>query len=255
MIFALILAFSVKMVADMMQKMNYGMPAKSSMPVLQQIQNASPSVVELFTSEGCSSCPSADKLVALAQKEFNDNTIVLSYHVDYWDKLGWKDPYSRSVFTDRQRAYAQHLNLESIYTPQVIVNGKTEFVGSNKSALWNAISSYKEENNNRLELQLLEVRNNQLPVTYNYEGIQKNEVVVIELVLKNATTNVKRGENGGATLMHINIVQDMVEKSTANATVTLNLPADFVKENYMVVAFVQNNKSFEITIAKKIPFI
>ncbi|MBC7935188.1 MAG: DUF1223 domain-containing protein [Rhizobacter sp.] len=215
-------------------------------------KNTSPSVVELFTSEGCSSCPSADKLVAVAQKEFGDNTIVLSYHVDYWDRLGWKDPFSKSVYSERQRQYARHFNLESVYTPQAIVNGKTEFVGSNKSALWNAISNYKGSGNNIIETETPVVSNQQLSVKYNYAALRANENVVLELVLKNASTQVKRGENSGAILSHINIVQDIVLKNESKGTATFNLPSNFTKENYIVVAFVQNKESFEISNAKKI---
>jgi hypothetical protein len=218
-------------------------------------KNYLPSVVELFTSEGCSSCPSADKLVAAAQKEFNENTIVLSYHVDYWDRLGWKDPFSKAVFSERQRQYAQHLNLESVYTPQAIVNGKTEFVGSNKSALWDAISNYKNTNTNIIETETTVINNQQLSVKYNYATLQANENIVLELVLKNATTNVKRGENSGAALSHINIVQDIIQRNESNGVVTFNVPPNFVKENYIVVAFIQNNKSFEISSAKKTAII
>jgi hypothetical protein len=237
-------------------KMNFENPVKNTATaVLQQKKNTNPSVVELFTSEGCSSCPSADKLVAVAQKEFNENTIVLSYHVDYWDRLGWKDPFSKSVYSDRQRQYAEHLHLESVYTPQAIVNGKTEFVGSNKTALWNAISNYKNSDYIIIETETLQVSNQQLSIKYNYAPLQPNENVVLELVLKNATTQVKRGENGGATLSHINIVQDIVQKHESKGTATFNLPANFVKENYIIVAFVQNKDSFEITNAKKVTII
>jgi hypothetical protein len=139
-IFAGVITFSAKMVTGMILKMNIEMPTINSiLSVSEQTKNTSPSVVELFTSEGCSSCPSADKLVAVAQKEFNENTIVLSYHVNYWDRLGWKDPFSKAAYTDRQRQYAEHLHLESVYTPQAIVNGKTAFVGSNKTALWTTL--------------------------------------------------------------------------------------------------------------------
>lgn len=91
-------------------------------------------VVELFTSEGCSSCPPADKLLRTIQAESKD-VYVLSYHVDYWDRLGWKDPFSQAAFTERQRDYAQQFNLESIYTPQVVINGVKEFVGSDEQRL------------------------------------------------------------------------------------------------------------------------
>ena len=162
----------------------------------------------------------------------NDRTGI-TYHVDYWDKLGWKDPFSKSAYSDRQRQYAQHFNLESVYTPQAIINGKTEFVGSNKSALWNAINNYNSSGNNVIQTETALLTNQQLSVKYNYPALQANENVILELVLKNATTQVKRGENGGATLSHINIVQDIVQKNESKGTATFNLPANFAKENYL----------------------
>src|SRR5436190_6580011 len=85
-------------------------------------------VLELFTSEGCSSCPPADRLLPQLAST-NPNIIPLSFHVDYWDHLGWKDPFSNAEFSDRQRLYAGQFHLESIYTPQLIVNGEYELVG------------------------------------------------------------------------------------------------------------------------------
>jgi hypothetical protein len=255
-IFAGVITFSAKMVTGMVMKMNFENPLKNTATaVSEQAKNTSPSVVELFTSEGCSSCPSADKLVAVAQKEFNENTIVLSYHVDYWDRLGWKDPFSKAAYTERQRQYAEHLHLESVYTPQAIVNGKTEFVGSNKKALWNAISNYNNADYIIIETETPQVSNQQLSIKYNYAPLQPNENIVLELVLKNATTQVKRGENGGATLSHINIVQEILQKNESKGTATFNLPVNFIKENYMIVAFVQHKESFEITNAKKVSII
>ncbi|MEM6525653.1 MAG: DUF1223 domain-containing protein, partial [Bacteroidota bacterium] len=86
-------------------------------------------VVELFTSQGCSSCPSADKNLSQLIKDKNDRKVFgLSFHVSYWNYLGWKDPYSKEAFTERQRKYAAKFANSSIYTPQMIVNGKEEFV-------------------------------------------------------------------------------------------------------------------------------
>ena len=92
----------------------------------KQIQNGV-NVVELFTSQGCSSCPPADAL--LAQIKDDTNVIALSYHVDYWNYLGWKDPYSNKAYSAYQRSYAKELN-SGVYTPQMVVNGSKEFVGS-----------------------------------------------------------------------------------------------------------------------------
>jgi hypothetical protein len=254
-VFAALLSYSCDITADGPPTANFGKQAVHPIPSLTQSKNTSPCVVELFTSEGCSSCPPADKLVAAAQNEFKDNSIVLSYHVDYWDRLGWKDPFSKSAYSQRQRQYAEHLNLESVYTPQIVVNGTTEFVGSNKSALWNAIGSYKNSGTGTIETETVLVSDKQLRVNYHYPALRAKENIVLELVLKNAVTQVKRGENGGATLTHINIVQDIVQKNESKGSVTFNLPANFAKENYWVVAFIQNSDSFEITNAKKIIII
>src|SRR5580692_6462080 len=103
-------------------------------------------VVELFTSEGCSSCPPADQLVARVQQEDKDQPVyILAFHVDYWDRLGWKDAFSDTRFTQRQSRYASWLNLQSVYTPQIVVNGTKEFVGSQENTLRSAINSGLEQ--------------------------------------------------------------------------------------------------------------
>src|SRR5215471_13162766 len=92
-------------------------------------------VVELFTSEGCSSCPPADNAVAKLLKEHSSNVYVLGYHVDYWDNLGWRDIFSNASYTQIQKEYAKAFNLSSVYTPQIVVNGTEQFVGSNEAKL------------------------------------------------------------------------------------------------------------------------
>jgi hypothetical protein len=97
-------------------------------------------LIELFTSEGCSSCPPADRLLEKLAAENNDKVYVLSFHVDYWNYIGWKDPFSQARFSQRQRNYARQFSLESIYTPQMVVNGVAEFVGSDEQKLRAAIA-------------------------------------------------------------------------------------------------------------------
>ena len=92
-------------------------------------------LIELFTSEGCSSCPAADKAVEELAKQYPSTVYVLAFHVDYWNRLGWTDEFSQPEYTARQSEYAAKFNLESIYTPQVVVNGRQEFVGSDKAKL------------------------------------------------------------------------------------------------------------------------
>lgn len=229
---------------------------QNNAPILiNQNTNTNPQVVELFTSEGCSSCPPADDLLAKTQKSFKNNVIVLSYHVDYWDRLGWKDPFSKSIFSERQRLYAMHFRDEFVYTPQAIVNGKASFVGSNKTGIWNSINNYKSVNNNIIKTEIPVLSNEKLSIKYYYAGLQANEKIVVQLVLKSSSTDVKRGENSGATLHHIHIVQDIAAQHESKGFVTFNLPCNFTKENYFVVAFVQNQSSFEITGAKEISIL
>ena len=114
----------------------------------ETLYSESVAVVELFTSQGCSSCPAADALlgeVVAESKKDGKPILGLSYHVSYWNHLGWKDPYSSEQFTRRQQQYAEVLQLQSIYTPQMIVNGEYEFVGSDRRKLENALAKVRGE--------------------------------------------------------------------------------------------------------------
>jgi hypothetical protein len=106
-------------------------------------------VVELFTSEGCSSCPAADELAIALSKEYTGNVYFLGYHVDYWNYIGWKDRFSAADHTELQRQYASAFRLNSIYTPQVVINGKREFVGSDQTRLrrrsWKNLRSIRRQ--------------------------------------------------------------------------------------------------------------
>ncbi len=203
-----------------------------------------PAIVELFTSEGCSSCPAAEEVLAAAQSRYADQVIVLSYHVDYWDRLGWKDPFSQSIFSDRQRQYAQQFNLRSVYTPQAVVNGQLQFVGSNKQQLYKAIEDKSTASKtSTTSLDNINIQNNQLHITYNNPTLKTNEEIVIELVLKQASTQVKRGENSGALLHHVNVVTGINRSLSSKGTLSFKLPSTFDKSDYQVVAFVQDKST------------
>ncbi|MGC4048879.1 MAG: DUF1223 domain-containing protein [Paludibaculum sp.] len=119
-------------------------------------RQASPVLVELFTSEGCSSCPPANAILARLDQEKSVSgvpVIVLSEHVDYWNSIGWKDPFSSAQFSGRQQAYSQAFRLESVYTPQMVVDGREQFVGSNTAALRDAVE--KASRLNKAEVRII----------------------------------------------------------------------------------------------------
>ncbi|MEO3402422.1 DUF1223 domain-containing protein [Mucilaginibacter sp. CAU 1740] len=213
-------------------------------------------LVELFTSEGCSSCPPADELVAKVEKEVADKPVyILAYHVDYWDRLGWKDIFSSAAYTKRQNDYAQWLNLSQIYTPQIVVNGIAEFVGSQEGALHNAISKGLEGSNNALlNISAIKGANNKVLVQYNVDGnIDKtHSKLLLALVQKHAVSKIKSGENAGRNLVHAQIVRDLQSLQLKNTgTATIALPEEAIKQDWEIIGFIQNNNNGAIIAATK----
>ncbi|MDN5288663.1 MAG: hypothetical protein JWR38_4937 [Mucilaginibacter sp.] len=214
-------------------------------------------VVELFTSEGCSSCPSADELVARIQKENKDKPVyILAFHVDYWNRLGWKDVFSSADYSKRQNEYASWLNLKSVYTPQIVVNGKKEFVGSEEGTLRNAITAGLRANPAATLTLNAQKDHNQVTVTYRTDGVDKNSTLLLALVQKAAQTKVERGENGGHTLSHVQIVRKIQSQSLTggNGNASIALPEGFNTQGWEVIGFVQNKTNGAILTAAKSEF-
>lgn len=211
-------------------------------------------VVELFTSEGCSSCPPADETVAKLVSEQMDNVFVLAFHVDYWNRLGWKDPFSARAYSERQSQYASQFNSSSVYTPQVVVNGTAEFVGSDEEKLRSTV----EGDLQKQPVEQLTIRasneNNRLSVIYDTHN--NNEVFLnIALVQAQASTSVKRGENGGRTLHHVNIVRALKTiNANGKGTVVMQLPADLAGIPLEIIGYTQNKNNLEILSANQTSF-
>ena len=206
-------------------------------------------LVELFTSEGCSSCPPADEALAAAAKAWPANVFVLGYHVDYWDRLGWKDAFSSAAWTARQNQYASHLHLNSIYTPQAIVNGKTEFTGSDKAKLYKTIEQELTIPVN-VSLNLDAHSNPDKSITVWYKlSPAPGYTLNIALVQRNADTPVKRGENEGKLLHHINIVRDLKTVPAAAGSLSFRLPAGLSAAGCSLIAFLQNNSTLAVSAA------
>jgi len=212
-------------------------------------------VIELFTSEGCSSCPPADAVIAKVEKESADKLIyILAFHVDYWNRLGWKDVFSSAAYSARQNQYAQWLNLSSVYTPQVVVNGRTEFVGSEEGTLRNAIkTNLAKSSSTQIDINNIKINQNKAEVQYQIEGKTANSVLLLAIVQKSATTKVQRGENEGRTLAHVQIVREIESVSLKGdkGAASIELPKGFDARGSEIIAFVQNTSNGEITGATK----
>ena len=213
-------------------------------------------VVELFTSQGCSSCPSADRVLSKIVNNAGDRPIyALSFHVDYWDYLGWKDPYSTRVFTNRQRSYAAALRSTSIYTPQMIVNGEEELVGSNEAKANELIDAAIHDNRGHQLKFVFQQKGSALFIDYRLSGETTDKVINIALVERNITTSVTRGENRNRTLTHDNVVRSFLQVPAGiSGEVKLPVPDDLVSENASVIIYVQDNSTYEITGATSMSF-
>ncbi len=209
-------------------------------------------VVELFTSEGCSSCPPADKAVADLLKEHTSNVYVLGYHVDYWDNLGWKDKFSNAAYSQLQRNYAHDLKSGSVYTPQIIVNGTEAFVGSDKNKLIAAVTKGLQQSSDiKLGIDAKASNNQTVNVSFTTNASDAN--VHIALVQLSAENKIERGENTGATLHHVNIVRDIKTLTApANGHIALTIPADLSSKDCSVIAFIQNINDNKITAATEV---
>lgn len=169
---------------------------------------ASPVVVELFTSEGCSSCPPADAL--LGELARRPGVIALSYHVDYWDDLGWKDRFSLPEATQRQRGYVRRLDKSGAFTPQIVVSGDTSLVGSNRTAVERAVAGERDA----LRLSVSQEGGNLL--IYFLEAWRESMDVFLVSYLKEATARIDSGENAHRTLKHFNVVRSFKKLGTWN---------------------------------------
>jgi hypothetical protein len=169
-------------------------------------------LVELFTSEGCSSCPPADALLARLEKEQpapGAMIIVLSEHVDYWDQLGWRDPFSNAQFTRRQSTYATRLSASGNYTPQMVVDGRTEFVGSDSRRALNAIAEAAKRPKTVVRLTSLDRKPGEWTVRVEVDQVPESAELFVALVEPHAVTQVARGENGGRELRHAGVVRTL----------------------------------------------
>jgi hypothetical protein len=203
-------------------------------------------VVELFTSEGCSSCPPADKVIAQIAGAYPGQVYVLGFHVDYWNRLGWKDIYSAAGYTQRQQGYAALFHLQSIYTPEAVVNGRKEFVGSDQDRLQSAI---KEElaatANHPFTLTTSAGAGRTITVTYKVDIADPGASLQIVLLQSHASSQVLKGENQGLHLEHINVVRDFRSipiRTGIGGRIVMTAPDGVSAKDCKVIAFLQDKE-------------
>ena len=216
-----------------------------------------PVMVELFTSEVCSSCPPADVLLSkLDQQPINGvDIIVLSEHVDYWNSLGWQDPFSSADFSQRQTVYGDAFRNGSVYTPQMVVDGQQQFVGSDEKRAHAAVIKAAKEARAKVELQMTSSKEPAAKLSINITNLPQvtaNDTaeVLLAITESNLLSNVARGENAGRSLTHTAVVRQLQtvgevaagsNSFTADATLPFNTA--WRKENLRIVVFIQERRT------------
>ncbi len=191
-----------------------------------------PVLVELFTSEGCSSCPPADALL----KKINGYrvssgqlVVALSEHVTYWNQLGWADPFSAETWTDRQSRYGDRFHLDSVYTPQVVVNGDAQMSGGDAQGILRAVRAEGSTSALQLRIDAASAQPGAISVTYTVTGSASAAVELYAVIADDmATSSVLRGENSGRTLMHVAVARNLTRigsvKTDGTVTISLHSP-------------------------------
>jgi hypothetical protein len=230
------------------------------LPVTDNNGRRAPVIVELFTSEGCSSCPPADALLAKLERTqpvAGAEIIALGQHVDYWNYIGWADPFSSPRFSERQGDYARAFNRDGVYTPQMVVDGETEFIGSSLSKAREAIARAAAHPKATIRLTraakaaadsaAFKIRVSDLPPLNSNETVD----VLLALTESDLVSNVARGENAGRKLAHASVVRllALAAQAEAQAAGTISsepvvkLAREWKRENLRVVVFAQARHS------------
>ncbi len=211
-------------------------PASLAIPSQAMEQTPTAVLVELFTSEGCSDCPPADDVLRLInghRSPFGQLVVGISEHVTYWNRLGWTDPFSSDIYTSRQNAYANRFGLDSVYTPQMVVNGREQFVGGDKRSLLAALQTESHQKQIALHIQTAAIKDGRLTFTYSAADLPAKESLDLVAVLVDDMdhSSVLRGENSGRELQHVAVARAIAPLGKLAAvdqqSMTLPLPPSF----------------------------
>ncbi len=225
----------------------------SSPPASDELETSftGPLVVELFTSQGCSSCPPADRLLSQLADDVEGEIIPLAYHVDYWNYIGWQDPFSSSAWSKRQQSYSRALGKSRIYTPQLVVGGAADCVGSDATEVHRLLAAAKQRGQQgtvEVDLQAMTDSSHlQAELAVRFEFPRPLDLM-LAIVESGLVTEVKRGENARRTL-HNNFVVRRLDKVVtlgdgetqwSSGPTVLNIDPEWSRDHLSVVAFLQD---------------
>lgn len=214
-------------------------------------------VIELFSSEGCSSCPPAEAVMHKWIQKANAESLpvyIVEMHVDYWDYLGWKDTFAMHEYSQRQQDYGDYFKLNSIYTPQAIINGKYEMIGSDEDKVGNTIlKELKAPSSVTINCEAHKIANSKVEAGYTVTGTISECELHIALIESDLVTYVKKGENTGKTLSHDNVsrVFKTVKLNSATGKIILETPHVNLA-NAKLVCYLQNTGNMNITGATQV---
>jgi hypothetical protein len=226
-------------------------------PTMPSNAAARPVVVELFTSEGCSSCPPADALL----KKLDDagrlgdvEILALEEHVDYWNHLGWTDPFSSHDWTERQEEYARSLRHDGVYTPQLVLNGSVDLVGNSERAVLRQISELPKTPEVVMRISSINLSSKSAQVAIEFESTPRDlhsADLWLAVTERGLSSDVRRGENQGRNLAHAAVLRSltrvrMPQASSSQTIASVSLDKAWKPENLRVVAFLQDRKSLHI---------
>lgn len=218
-----------------------------------------PVLVELFTSEGCGNCPPADRFLVILENEQpvkDADVITLGYHVDYFNDRGWKDPYSSAENTRRQNLYSMRMGLDSVYTPQMVVDGKDQFIGSDAATADRTIRKAAEPVKPKVEAV---ANGTSAEVVITGFGTHKVATAVLAVAEDGLVSDVTAGNNRGKKIQHASVVRQLkgfgkVPEKATEFRGSVELPTDpkWKKENVRYVVFVQEDQSGRVIAAGRV---
>lgn len=219
-------------------------------------------VVELFTSQGCSSCPIANSILKNLKNLIQENNLAVfpvAFHVDYWNHLGWKDTFSDKKYTARQYSYAHSFSNLNVYTPQIILNGTNAFAASNeKKCLQEIIKTLDSDNARQFRLNAASsIKTDSIEVSFNVEN-SFSGMLNIALVEKESMVSINQGENRGEKLVYQNIVRQFSQvdcRDRSSGKIYFEIPEDMEKGNMHVIVYLQNKVNMQILNAAKAPLL